>query len=199
MTGMRLASKRVEDENIEILEQGDAFGRDVAHVGEIGGGTEAIAGDRLIPVGDGDSLEAGAKQVETGARSLIDAMKLNTGAGGITILGTEGVVEDAFDGTCRLIVGIEWQTLSYLKAERPQIVEAEDVIGVAVGVKNSVYVSDILADGLCMEVRAGIDQDNVTVIGKAQRGTGTAVAGIPGRRDRRGAYRTVAPERRDAH
>jgi hypothetical protein len=55
--GVGLAAQGVEDENIQICEQGKAFWIEVAEVGEVGGGAEAEAGDGLVAVGDGDALE----------------------------------------------------------------------------------------------------------------------------------------------
>ena len=44
-----LAAEGVEDEDVEVLEERDALGGDVAHVGEVGGGAEAVAGDVRRP------------------------------------------------------------------------------------------------------------------------------------------------------
>ena len=67
VAGVRLAAEGVEDEDVEVLEEREALGGDVAHVGEVGGGAEAVAGDVVAAVGDGDALEAGAEEVDGGA------------------------------------------------------------------------------------------------------------------------------------
>jgi hypothetical protein len=54
-----------------------------------------------------------------------------------------------------------------LKAEGAEVVEAEDVVGVSVGVEDGVDVAKVFADGLGMEVLAGVDQDGVVVVGEA--------------------------------
>ena len=79
-------------------EQRKALGGDVAHVGEVGGGAEAVAGDVLAAVGDGDALEVRAEEVDCGAGGRVEAVELDAGAGGVAVLGAEGVVEDALDG-----------------------------------------------------------------------------------------------------
>ena len=80
---------------------------DVAHVGEVGGGAEAVAGDGLAAVGDGDALEVGAEEVDGGAGGGGEAVDLDAGAGGVAFLLAEGVVEDALDGGGGVVVGVE--------------------------------------------------------------------------------------------
>ena len=58
-------------------------------------------------MGDGDALEAGAEEVDSGAGGGIDAMDLDAGAGGVAIFLAEGVVEDALDGVGGGVVGVE--------------------------------------------------------------------------------------------
>ena len=74
----------------------------------------------------------------------------------------------------------------------------------AVGVEDGIYVGDALADGLCVEVGAGIDEDDVAVVGEADGGAGAAVvrlrdgqAGAGG--DGRDADGAGTAERGDAH
>ena len=107
VAGVGLAAEGVEDEDVEILEEREAFGGDVAHVGEVGGGAEAVAGDGLPAVGDGDALEAGAEELDAGAGVGIEAMELDAGAGGVAVFVAEGVVEDALDGGGGGVVGVE--------------------------------------------------------------------------------------------
>ena len=101
VAGVRVAAEGVEDEDVEILEERDADFGDVAHVGEVGGGAEAVAGDLLAAVGDGDALEAGAEEVDAGAGGGVEAMDVDAGAGGVAVFVAEGVVEDALDGGWR--------------------------------------------------------------------------------------------------
>ena len=64
VAGVGLAAQRVEDEDVEVFEQRKALGGDVAHVGEVGGGAEAVAGDGVAAVGDGDAQEVRAEEVD---------------------------------------------------------------------------------------------------------------------------------------
>ena len=74
------------------------------------------------------------------------------------------------------VVGVERHLLLAVgEAERAKIVEAEDVVGVGVGVEDSVDVADAEAQRLLAEVRAGVDED-------AMRRGGVAVLPFDGDR-----------------
>ena len=107
MAGVGVVAEGVEDEDVEILEEGDAFGRDVGHVGEVGGVAEAVTGDLVAAVDDGDAKEAGAEEVYGGTGCAGDAVHGDAGAGGVAVFGAEGVVEDALDGVGGGVVGVE--------------------------------------------------------------------------------------------
>jgi hypothetical protein len=116
---------------------------------------------------DGDSLKAGAKEIEARTGSFIDAMDLDPGTRGITVFGAEGVIEDALDRARSFFVGVERKASGKLKTEGSQVVEAKDVIGVAVGVEHSVDVADVFADCLGVKVRTGIDKNETMVVREA--------------------------------
>src|SRR5437899_2919832 len=138
MTGVRLLSQSIENKDVEILKEGQALLRNVAHVSEIGSAAEAVAGDLLLSVGYRDAAEACSKQLDSSARSGIDAMNLDARAGGVAIFLAKGVLEDAFDTVCGFLIGVDRQVVMPTKTERTQIVEAHDVIGVAMGVEHSI-------------------------------------------------------------
>lgn len=173
---MRVATEGVEDEDIKVLEEGDALVGDVAHVSEIGGAAEPVACDLLAAVGDGDALEAGAEEVETGTGRGFDPVKLDASAGGIAVLGAKGVFEDALEGLRGGVVGVDREIAFDVKAERTEVVEAHDVVGVTVGVEDGVDAANALANSLGVEVRAGVDEDGVAVVEEADGRPGATVA-----------------------
>src|SRR5438270_6054671 len=118
-------------------------------------------------MGYGDTLETGAEWFESSSGGGIDAMNLDARTGGVAVFLAEGVFEDSFDVVCGLVVGVNRQVLVSAKAEGTQIVEAHDVIGVAVGVEDGVDMANAFAQGLGVEVGAGIDEYDVTVVGEA--------------------------------
>ena len=149
---MRFPAKRVQDQQIEIAEQGLRRGRDIAHVREIGGAAEAVAGDLLASMDHGNALEARAEEIEARARRCVKAMQRDTRAGGVAIFRAEGVLEDAFERVCSRRVGKDGDALWQAEAERAEIVKAENMVGVAVGVEHGVHLAKIFAERLRVEV-----------------------------------------------
>jgi len=194
MAGVRVMPQRVDDQHVEVLQQRQAYFWNVAHVGEIGGGAEAIAGDLQPSMGHRNPLEAGAEQFDASSRSWIDAVNLDAGAGGIAVFFAEGVLEDAFDIGRGDLIGVDRQVSFGVKAEGAQIVEAHDVVGVAVGIQNGIDAANSFAHGLSVKVRAGVNQDRVAIVGDADGGPSAAVVGIGG-----GADGTVAAKGRHPH
>src|SRR5260370_23569354 len=117
-------------------------------------------------MGYGDSPEAGAEQVDSSAGRGIDAMNLDARAGGVAVFLAKGVFEDTFDTVCRFFIGVDRQVVMSTKAEWTQIIEAHHMIGVAMGVEHGIDAANVFAQGLSVEVGAGIDQHRAAVVGK---------------------------------
>ncbi len=89
-----------------MLEVGDGFGRDIGHIGEVGGVAEAVSGGDFATVDEGDALEDGSEERDFGAGGGAvgprgKGLESDFGAGGIAgflVIGGEGVVEDAAQG-----------------------------------------------------------------------------------------------------
>ena len=125
-------------------------------------------------------------------------MQCDAGAGGVAVDLAEGVFEDALDGVGGGVVGVERELAAVAEAEGAEVVHAEDVVGVAVGVEDGVEAADVFADGLGVEVGTGVDED---VCGRCRR---CRIEGRVRRLRRAGAVRVgadgaVAAERGDAH
>ncbi len=106
VAGVGVVAERVEDEDVEVLEEGDGVRGEVGEVGEVGGGAEAVAGDGLAAVGDGDALEVGAEERD-GAWRGRQEVKVDAGGGGVAVFGAEGVGEDAAEDVGGGVVGVE--------------------------------------------------------------------------------------------
>ncbi len=68
------------------------------------------------------------------------------------------------------------------EAERPQIVQPEDVVSVSVGVENGVDARQLVSQCLFAKVRAGVNQHNPVALAlsplQQQRGPQPLVTGI---------------------
>ena len=194
VAGVWLAAEGVEDEDVESAQEAQGVVAEVAHVGEVGGCAEAVAGDLLAAVDDGDAAEAGTEEGDGGAGGLVDAVEADAGAGGIAVEGAEGVVEDALDGVGGGGVGVEGEGVGVFEAEGAEVVEAEDVVGVRVGVEDGVDAGEVLAECLRVEVGAGVDEDGFVLVLDENGGAGAAVMGVGG-----GADRAIAAQGGHAH
>ena len=166
VTRVRLTAQSIEDEEIQIFQQGITLLRDVTHVGKVRCGAKAVAGDRMTSMRDGDAKERSSKELDRCVLAGGNTIHVDTGAGGITINRAEGVVEDSLDDLCGCVVSVESDPFRTSEAERTKVIHAEDVVGVCVCVENGIDGMEVFADGLCMEVLAGVDQDVVIVIGE---------------------------------
>ncbi len=198
MAEVRGEAKSVEDEDVEILEEGQALGRKIAHIGEIGSLAKAVAGGALAAVDEGDGLEAGSEKGngrgKAGGRVGKNAMDLDAGGGGVAQLGIEGVAEDSFEALGGGFVGIERERVLEQEGERAKVVHAEDVVGMTVSVEDGVHAADVLAEGLGVEVGAGVDQDGMAFVLDPDRRPGAPVVWVG-----RGADGAGAAEGRNAH
>ena len=158
MSGMRLGAQRVEDDDVEAIEQGEARVRNAVHVSEVGGVAEAIAGDFEVSVHERHRSKGNAGDIDR----AIEAEQLNPRACGVGRVGREGVGEDAFEHFGCGLIGVQGQLpVAMREAQGAEVVETEDVIGVRVGVEDGIDVADAEAQRLLAEIRAGVDEDAV--------------------------------------
>ena len=119
----------------------------------------------------------------------IDRPQLDLRQAAILVIRVEDVAENAAQSLRRGVAGVQ-RNLSAAgdarKAERPHVVEPENVVGVAVGVKHRVDLANALADGLLAKVGRGVDEHGVPVPLHHDRGPRAAVMRI-GRRAHRGS------------
>ena len=175
---MRLAAERVQDEDVEVFEYWKAFGWDIAHVREVGGGAEAVAGDGLAAVSDRHPDERGAEELDGSTGGGFDAMNLDAGAGGVAVDGAEGVLEDPLDDVRCGIVSVESDAFRTGKTEWAKVVHAEDVVSVGVCIEDGIDSGEVLADGLMVEVRACVDEDRVLVVSDGDAGARAAIGRV---------------------
>src|SRR5581483_1845470 len=120
-------------------------------------------------------------------------LELDLGQPAVLVIVVKNVAEDAAQRSQRFRMGVE-RNVAGAEAERAQVVEAQDVIGVAVGVEHGVERADAFADGLLAEVGRGVDEHGVAIELHQHRGTRAPVARIAG-----GAHGAAAADGGDAH
>src|SRR5580700_3931824 len=121
--------------------------------------TEAI--NFRFTVNDRDRLKARAKQIER----TLDGAEFHLGKSAEFVVCIKNIAEHIAQKFRRLGPGIKRKFIGLMAvAQWPEIVEAEDVVGVGVGIEDRVDVANLLANGLFAKIRRGIDEDCSPVI-----------------------------------
>lgn len=161
VAGMGLVTQGREDEHVQVVQLGKTGLGNGADIGEIGGATEAPADDLQRAVEETNRLEA---QIADGD-SVGDLAQGDTSAVGVGGLQGKGVGEDMLHDGAGLGADVEGNRLAgailMQVAERSEIVQAEDVVGVGVGVEDSVEHAQVRGESLFAKIRAGVDEDGV--------------------------------------
>ncbi len=125
----------------------------------------------------GDGNDAESVELE---RLLGDGVEVDAGGGGLRGFGIEGVAEDAADDVEGLDGSVGGDGHFLVVVEGADVVEAEDVVGVGVGVKDGVDAGDVGAQGLGAEIGRGVDQDIFAGVLHQDGGAEAVIARIGG-------------------
>src|SRR5882757_7453688 len=141
---MWFAPQGIEDKNVEALQAFDALCWNIAEVRKVSRAAKAVACNGISAVRYGDPLEPHPCKIDVCSYCCVETVNLDASAGRITVLCSEGVFEYALDRICGSIVGIEWKVAGMTKGQWTQIVHAEDVVRMAVGIEDCVDACDPL-------------------------------------------------------
>ena len=129
---MRLLAQCIEDDDLNAFKQREALVRNVVHVRQVRCIAEAKTGDFKVTVHERDPLKESAIQLHRFAKTL----QVDAGFVGVWRIGREGVIENSFEDESSAVVRIQRQmALLVEEGERPKIIQAEDVIGVGMGIE----------------------------------------------------------------
>jgi len=188
--GMGNIAESVEDEVVEVLEKGSGgFGK-AAEIGEIRGAAEAEAEHVHFAVEQRDGNDGDAKKLE----GAFDFVEDDAGEGAEGGPGVEDVGEGAADHTEGLLGAVDRHGGALANVEGANVVEALDVIGVAVGEQNGFQAIKARGEGLGTEVGGGVNDDVLAIAGEKDGGTQALVVRIGGL-----ANGTVAADGGDSH
>jgi len=173
--GMGLVAESVEEENLNALEEGQRFIGDFAVIGEVGEFADAEAIDRhgAMEKGDGDYFLFVEVEGFTG-----DYFGLEFGAAGFVAGVGEDVFEDAADDVEGGLAAVDGDVAGLAEVEGADVVETENVVGVAVGEEDGVELGDADAEGLITEVGGGVDDDVFVVVVEPDGGAEAVVARV---------------------
>ncbi len=188
--GVRDVAEGVENEVVEIFQQSGGGRGQGTEIGEVGGAAETKTEDFEIAVAQrhrddwhAKKFERAVDDVEGDARNRAERRRF--------IEDVRKCAAEDLEGLCGTVHG-DCALLADVKGAN--VVEPEDVIGVAVGEEDGVEAIETDAQGLLAKVGRGVDDYVLLVSRKEQRRTETIIAGIFG-----GADTAMAAERRHAH
>src|SRR5579859_2894065 len=174
MHGMRRVAKSIQDEHVEILQQGNGRFGHGAEIGEIGGVAKTEAENRDVAMNEWNRSDCSSEQANR-AVDQIDCDKRHRTEFGLAV---KDVGESAAqnlksffarkNGKRRTLAHIEWAN----------VVESENVVGVSVSEEDGVQALDAGAQGLLAKVWSRIDDNVLAIAGKKQGRAETVVARI---------------------
>ena len=125
-------------------------------VGQIGRPVEAKSGARLRSVDQGNRKEGNSEEVD---RPAVDrAGRYSRFPAGVRGFSLKGIGEDSLQVSLSFWSGVDRYSLSTPVIERPDVIEAHDVVSVRVGVEDGVQGFEPRPEGLLPEIRRGVDQ-----------------------------------------
>src|SRR6478672_1519368 len=154
MRGMRLMSQSVQKQNIQVLQVRERLLRNVAEISQVSCGAKAVSIDLGIAMNHRHRLKAGAKQLHR----TVDGLEFHLSNAAEFVVGIENVSEHASQELSRLGPRVKRDLGRAMKAEWPEVINSEDVVGMSVRVKHRVHVLDLRPDRLLAKVGCGIDQ-----------------------------------------
>src|SRR5208337_3963215 len=152
---MRLVPQRIQKKNVQSLQLGKRRLRNFTVIREIGRFAEKKSVDLRLSMNQSHGLEARAKDFHR----PIDRPKFKSGQSAEFVVAVKDVAEHLAQKSGRVRTRVERQPVGLVAITQwAQIVDAQDVVGVRVCVKNRVDPRDALANGLRIKIWSRIDQ-----------------------------------------
>src|SRR5438067_11411351 len=180
---MRLVPESVEEKNVEALELAETFFGNVAEIGEIGDGSEAVAENFSLPVQHSYRIKTQPEQVQR----TIEGVHFQLGQRAVFVSGIKNVLKHGAHKIGDVLTCVQRNAPFAVEAERTQIVNAQDMVGVSVRVEYGVDATNLFTNRLLAEVGCAVNQNRTVVVFNEERGTRAAVTRIGGVAHRAGA------------
>ena len=159
---MRSVSQRVDDQVIQIFEKRGGGIRQRTEIGEICRAAEAKAEHPEIAVQQRHGNNLHAHQLEW----AMDNVEVDARNGALRGRVVKNIGKGAANHAKRFFRAVHGERGFLANVEGANIVEAEDVVGVAVGEEDGVEAIEADAEGLLAKVGRGVDDDVLAVARK---------------------------------
>src|SRR5256885_11941068 len=157
---MRPVPQRVQKKNVQAAELTQRFFRNIAEIGEIGGGAEAVAIDFRLAMLEAHRVKTRAEKLQ----SAVDLAQLHLGQSGVIRVGIKYVTKNRLDVPQCRFVGVERKFFRAAETQGTNIVEPHDVVGVRVGINDRIEAPHTGAQCLLAKIGSCINQDRKSVV-----------------------------------
>jgi hypothetical protein len=188
--GMRNIAESVDDEVVNIFEERQGGFGEAAEIGEIRGAAEAETEDVHFAVEERHGNDGNAEKLE-GAFDFVEDDAGESAEGG---LGVKNVGKGTADHAESFFGAVDGHGGTLADVEGANVVEALDVIGVAVSEKNGSEAIEARGEGLGAKIGGGVNDDVLGIAGEEDGGAQALVVRIGGLADG-----TMAADRGDSH
>ena len=154
MRGVR-PPQGIQNQHVQPLQKRHARRVDAVGVGAIGHVAEAESQHVAAAVVQGDGHHARAQHLEGLATEGPKDQPRHAPGGILPRRRVEGIVEDFANALLDDRIAKDRQVAAEILGEDPQVVQAEEVVGVLVRVEHGVDQADLFADQLAVRIRAG--------------------------------------------
>ena len=147
--GVRLVAQSVDDEDRDVTNEIPDVGWHGGAIGQIDGPGAAIpiqakAGGGNSTMGDGERNKGDGAE----GKGALDSVGFGADVGSVAVMEVESVIESLVETGKGVGVGIDGDAISVFNRVGAKVIEAGDVVGVAVGVNNRVEPRNGGAQGL---------------------------------------------------
>src|SRR5579864_1430893 len=191
MRRVRLVAQCIQKQNIEVFQLRQRRYRDLTMVGQVSRRAKTKAINLRVAMDQSDRLESRTKQLQRPLqRAHLDLRQSSE-----LVIGIENVSEHVLNESGGVRVRIERQLIwPVQKTQRTQIVNAKKVIGMGMGIQNSIKLANLFANCLLAKIWRGINEHAAPAIFEQHRGPGAPVARVL-----RMANGVIAPDGGHAH
>jgi len=188
--GMGNIAEGVDDEVVNVFEERQGGFGEAAEIGEIRGAAEAEAEDVHFAVEERHGNDGNAEKFK-GAFDFVEDDAGNGAEGG---LGVKNVGKGAADHAEGFFGAVDGHGGTLADVEGANVVEALDVIGVAVGEKNGSEAIEARGEGLGAKIGGGVNDDVLGIAGEEDGRAQALVVRVGGLADG-----TMAADRGNSH
>jgi len=177
--GVGFVAQAIDDEDGDVTELGPDGGRDGGAVGQVGGPGPSVP---VEPESGGNNGTVGNGQGDEGDRAKgersLNAMGFRADVGGVAMVNVESVIKSLVKTGEGVGIGVDGDAVAVFDGVGAEVIEAGDVVGMAVGVNGGIQTGDCGPKSLGAEIGGSVDNHAKVFIFEPGRGAEAPVPGV---------------------